>query len=161
MPSFDVVSKIQMHEVENALTQAQKEIAQRFDFKDTGTELEKNEEGIVLRSNSDGRLEAAWKVLQEKFVKRSLSIKSFEAEDPQPAGGSTWRQLIKIKEGIAQEKAKEIVKYVKDAKFKVQASIQGDQLRVTGKKKDDLQATIQGLRTQDFGQPLQFINFRE
>jgi len=161
MPSFDVVNKLAMHEVENAVHQTQKEVAQRFDFKDTGTELEKNAEGIVLRSNSEGRLEAALKVLQEKLVKRNVSLKVLDVQDAQPAGGTTWRQLLKLQEGIVIEKAKDIVKHLKDSKLKVQGSIQGDVVRVTGKKRDDLQAAIAVLKEKDFGVPLQYINFRE
>lgn len=161
MPSFDVVSKLAMHEVENALHQTQKEVAQRFDFKDTATELEKTAEGIVIRSNSEGRLEAALKVFHEKLVKRNVSLKSLDAQEPQPAGGSTWRQLIKIQEGITQEKAKEIVRHVKDSKLKVQAAIQADVVRISGKKRDDLQSAIAELKAKDFGLPLQFTNFRE
>jgi uncharacterized protein YajQ (UPF0234 family) len=161
MPSFDVVSKLAMHEVENALHQTQKEVAQRFDFKDTATELEKNAEGIVIRSNSEGRLEAALKVLQEKLVKRNVSLKVLDVQDAQPAGGTTWRQLIKLQEGISTEKAKDIVRHIKDSKMKVQASIQGDVVRITGKKRDDLQAAIALLKAKDFELPLQYINFRD
>ena len=161
MPSFDVVSKVAMHEVENALHQTQKEVAQRFDFKDTQTELEKTAEGIVMRSNSEGRLEAALKVLQEKLVKRNVSLKVLDVQDPQPAGGTTWRQLLKLQEGISTEKAKEIVKHLKDTKLKVQASIQSDTVRVSGKKRDDLQEAIASLKAKDFGLPLQYINFRD
>lgn len=161
MPSFDVVSKVAMNEVDNALLQSQKEVAQRFDFKDTETTLEKTEEGIVLKSNSEGRLEAAYKVLQEKLVKRHVPLNAFEADPPKPAGGSMWRQIVKFKEGVAGEKAKEIVKFIKDSKMKVQAAIMGDQIRITGKKKDDLQETIQSLRAKDFGITLQYTNFRD
>lgn len=161
MPSFDVVSKLDHSEVENALVQAQKEIAQRYDFRDTGTELEKTKEGIIIRSDSDGRLGAALVVLQEKMVKRKVSLKALDAQDPEKAGGSTWKQLVKFKEGVAVEKAKEIVKALKDAKLKVQGSIQGDVVRVSGKKRDDLQEAIAFLRTQDYDLPLSYLNFRE
>ena len=161
MPSFDVVSKLEMHEVENALLQAKKEIAQRFDFKDTGTELDKNEEGIRIVADSEGRIAAALKVLEEKLVKRKVPLKALDAQKPEPAGGSTYRQLVKLKEGISTEKAKEIVKHVKDSKIKVQASIQGDVVRISGKKRDDLQATIAAIKAKDFDLPLQFTNFRE
>ena len=161
MPSFDVVSKLEMHEVENALQQAKKEIAQRFDFKDTGTELDKNEEGIRIVADSEGRIAAALKVLEEKLVKRKVPLKALDPQKPEPAGGSTYRQLVKLKEGISTEKAKEIVKHVKDSKIKVQASIQGDVVRISGKKRDDLQATIAAIKAKDFDLPLQFTNFRE
>jgi uncharacterized protein YajQ (UPF0234 family) len=161
MPSFDVVSKVDNSEVENALVQAQKEVGQRYDFRDTETELERNEEGIVIRANSDGRVTAALEVLKEKMVRRKVSLKSLDVGDLAPAGGSTYRQVVKLKDGVTQEKAKEIVKAIKDGKFKVQASIQGDAVRVTGKKRDDLQEVIAFLKGKDFDLPLQFNNFRE
>lgn len=161
MPTFDVVSKLETHEVDNAVLQAQKEVAQRFDFRDTSTEIERNEEGIVIRSSSEGRLDAARGVLEEKLVRRKVSLKSLDPQKAQPAGGQTWRQVIKLKEGIATEKAKEIVKAIKDSKLKVQAAIQGDLVRISGKKKDDLQQAIALLRAKDWELPLQFINFRE
>jgi uncharacterized protein YajQ (UPF0234 family) len=161
MPSFDVVSNVAMNEVDNAVLQAQKEVIQRFDFKDTQTEIEKTQEGIALRSNSEGRLDAALKVVQEKLVKRHIPLQSFVVEKPVAAGGQTMRQLMKLQQGISTEKAKEIVQYIKNSKLKVQASIQGDQLRVTGKKRDDLQETIAALKAKDFGLPLQFLNFRD
>ena len=161
MPSFDVVSKTDQHEVENALNQASKEIAQRYDFKGTDTTIEQTDEGIVIRANSEGRLDAARDVLESKMVRRQVSLKSLDAEEPQKAGGQMWRQLIKLKEGVSKEKAKDIVKAIKDGKFKVQASIQGDSVRVSGKKRDDLQATIAFLKEQDFDLALQYVNFRD
>jgi uncharacterized protein YajQ (UPF0234 family) len=161
MPSFDVVSKVPMHEVDNALLQAQKEVSTRFDFRDTGTEIEKTGEGLVIRSGSEGRLEAGRKVLEEKLLKRGVSLRSLDPQKVEPAAKGTYRQLVKIQEGIAPEKAKEIVKHLKDSKLKVQAAIQGDQVRVTGKNKDDLQAAIRELRGKDFGVDLQFTNFRD
>jgi len=161
MPSFDVVSKLDQHEVDNATNQASKEIAQRFDFKDTETSIDKSEEGIVIRANSEGRVDAARDVLETKMVRRQVSLKSLDPQQPQPAGGKMWRQVIKLKEGVSKEKAKDIVKAIKDSKLKVQASIQGDAVRVSGKKRDDLQATIAMLKEQDFDLPLQFVNFRD
>lgn len=161
MPSFDVVSKIAMHEVDNALQQAQKEVGTRFDFRDTNTTIERTDEGIMLRSSSDGRVDAAFLVLQEKLAKRKVSLRSLDPQAKEPAGGSTVRQLIKLTQGISKEKAKEVVKYLKDTKLKVQAAIQGDAVRVTGKKKDDLQESIQALRAHDFGIELQYENFRD
>jgi uncharacterized protein YajQ (UPF0234 family) len=161
MPSFDVVSKLNRNEVDNAVNQASKEVGTRFDFRDTGTTIEQNEEGIVLRSDSEGRLEAAYGVLQEKILKRKVALEALDPQNPAQAGGQTWRQLVKLKEGVEQEKAKEIVKAIKDSKIKVQASIQGDLVRVSGKKKDELQETIAFLRTKDFKLPLQFVNFRD
>ena len=161
MPSFDVVSKLARHEVENALMQAQKEIGTRYDFRDTGTSLEETKEGIVIRSDAEARLEAAYGVLQEKMVKRKVSLMSLDPQTIEPAGGKSFRQLIKLKEGVEVEQAKEIVKALKDAKMKVQGAIQGDLVRVSGKKRDDLQAAIAFLKGKDFGLPLQYINFRE
>ena len=161
MPSFDVVSKLDRHEVENAFQQAQKEVGQRYDFKDTETTLEQNADGIVFRSTTEDRLDAARGVLEDKLVKRKVSLKSLDPEKIEPAGGQMFRQLVKLKEGVDIERAKEIVKAIKDNKMKVQASIQGDIVRVTGKKRDDLQAAIAFLRSQDYGLPLQYVNFRE
>jgi uncharacterized protein YajQ (UPF0234 family) len=161
MPSFDVVSKIDPHEVDNARNQASKEIAQRYDFKGTDSTIEQTEEGIVIRANSEGRLDAARDVLESKMVRRQVSLKSLDAQQSQQAGGQMWRQLIKLKEGVSKEKAKEIVKAIKDGKLKVQASIQGDTVRVSGKKRDDLQDTIAFLKEKDFDLPLQYVNFRD
>lgn len=161
MPSFDVVSKVQHNEIDNALNQAQKEIAQRFDFKDTGTEVEKNQEGLAIRSSSEDRARAALNVLQDKLVKRKVSLKFLDVGDPQPTGKGGARILVKIKEGIESEPAKKIVLAIKDAKLKVQASIQDQQVRVTGKNKDDLQKAIALVRGMDLGIELQFVNFRD
>lgn len=161
MPTFDVVCKLDHHEVDNALNQASKEVSQRYDFKDSQTEIERTAEGIMLRSSSEERVAAALQVLREKMVKRKVSLKSIEAEDPEPAGGSRWKQLVKLKEGIETDKAKEIVRLVKDSKIKVQAAIQGDLVRISGKKKDELQEVIAFLRGQDIGLPLSFTNFRD
>ncbi len=161
MPSFDVVSKLDRHEVDNAVHQAQKEVAQRFDFRDTSTEIEQSEEGISIRSSSEGRVDAARDVLEQKLVRRAVSLKSLDRQKVQPAGGSTYRQLIKLKEGVDTDKAKEIVKRIKGTKIKVQASIQGDLVRVSGKKRDDLQEAIAFLKGQDLDLPLQYVNFRD
>ncbi len=161
MPSFDVVSKLDHHEVENAFQQAQKEVAQRYDFKDTQTTLEKNNDGIVFRSTTEDRIDAARGVLEDKMVKRKVSLKALDPQKIEPAGGQMFRQLVKLKEGVEIEKAKEIARTIKDSKLKVQASINGDLVRVTGKKRDDLQEAIATLRGKDFGLPLQFVNFRE
>jgi cyclic-di-GMP-binding protein len=161
MPSFDAVSKLAMHEVDNALLNAQKEVGTRFDFRGTGTELEKNADGIVIRSDSEGRLEAGYQVFQEKLVKRHVSLQSLDPQKIEKGPKGTFRQLIKLKQGVDIEKAREIVKLIKDSKLKVTAAIQDAQVRVTGKKRDDLQAAIQLLKAQDLGIPLQFVNFRE
>jgi len=161
MPSFDVVSKVAMHEVDNAIQQAQKEVGTRYDFRDTQTSIERTEDGIMLRGNSEGRVEAALTVLQEKMVRRKVSLKTLDAQKIEPSGGSTYRQLIKLNQGINKDKAKDVVKFLKDTKLRVQAAIQGDAVRVSGKKRDDLQECIQALRSHDFGIELQYENFRE
>ncbi len=161
MPSFDIVSKVQQNEVDNAFNQAQKEIAQRFDFKDTGTTLERAPDAITIRSNSEDRAKAALNVLQDKLVKRKVSLRFTEPGNPEPTGKGGARIVMKIKEGIEVEKARAIVQIVKESKLKVQASIQESQVRVTGKNKDDLQATIHAVRARDLGIELQFVNMRD
>lgn len=161
MPSFDIVSKVSWAEIDNALNQTQKEIAQRYDFKDTGTTVTKTEDGIVLVANSEGRVEAALDVLKGKFVKRNVSLKHVDPQKAQPAGGQTVRQLVKIKEGIDKDHARKVVDLVKGSKIKVQASIQGDEVRVSGKHRDDLQEVIKLLRGAALDIELQFVNFRE
>jgi uncharacterized protein YajQ (UPF0234 family) len=161
MPSFDVVSKVALHEVDNAVQQTSKEITTRFDFRDTGASIERSDDGITLKANSEGRVEAAFGVLQEKLVRRKVSLRAIEAQKMEPAASGTYRQLIKLNQGISTEKAKDVVKFVKDRKLKVQAAIQGDAVRITGKKKDDLQECIAALRGHDFGLELQYENFRD
>ena|ERR1700712_827476 len=161
MPSFDVVSKLAFHEVDNALQQTSKEIGTRYDFRDTNTTVERTEEGITLRANSQSHLEAALSVLREKLGRRNVSQRALDPQKPEPAASSSYRQLIKLTQGISQEKAKEVVKYLKGTGLKVQGAIQGDSVRVTGKKRDDLQACIAALKQQDFGIELQYENFRE
>ncbi len=161
MPSFDIVSKVPWNEVDNALNQTSKELAQRYDFKDTATEIEKNADGITVESGSEERAKAALGVFQEKLIKRKVSLKYLDVQKPVPTGKGGAKILIKVKEGIETEKAKEIVKAIKDAKLKVTAAIQDAQVRVTGKNKDDLQGAIQLARGGDFGLELQFINFRD
>lgn len=162
MPSFDVVSKLDMQEVENALNNARKELATRYDFRGTGTELERDADGsIILRSSDQMHLEAAYKVLMEKMVKRQVSLRALDPQDPEPAAKNSLRQRILLKQGISVEKGKEINKAIKDSKLKVQSQIQDEQVRVTGKNRDDLQAAIRLLRGQDFGLDLQFTNFRD
>lgn len=161
MPSFDVVSELDHHEIDNAVDQAKRELVQRYDFKGTETTMERTPNEITIRSNAEGRLAAALQVLEEKVVRRKVSLKTLDAQEPQPAGGSTWKQSIVLREGVDKEKAKLIVKAIKDSKLKVQASIQGDAIRVNGKKRDDLQAAIAMLKEQDFDLPLQFNNFRD
>jgi cyclic-di-GMP-binding protein len=163
MPSFDIVSQVDQQEVDNALTQSQKEIAQRFDFKNTQTTLAwaEDRKSIVLRANSEGRVQGAAEVLQTKLIKRGVPLKAVTFSPIEAAGGQMHKQSVTFQQGIPVEKGKEIVKAIKDHKLKVQASIQGDQLRVTGKSRDDLQEAIALVRGQDFGVDVQFTNFRD
>jgi len=160
MPSFDIVSKVDMQEVDNAVNQAIKEIAQRYDFKGSKSEVTQEKEGIKILTEDDFRLKAVIDILQSKFIKRGLSLKSFQYGKVEPASGSMVRQQITIQQGISKEKGKEIVAAVKETKLKVQAQIQDDQVRVTGKNIDDLQEVIQLLKGKDLGVEMQFLNFR-
>lgn len=162
MPSFDVVSKVDWAEFGNALLQAQKEVGQRFDFRNTETSLERNEEGVVIIANAVDRAKAALVVLEEKLIKRKVSLKHLDRQEPGKGPRGTVRLLVKLKEGIETEKAKQLVKLVKDSKLKVQAAIHEDSVRVTGKKKDDLQDAMRLLRAaEELGLDLQFTNFRD
>jgi len=161
MPSFDIVSKVAWNEIDNALNQAQKEIGQRFDFKGTGAELEKTSEGIMIRASTDDRVKAALDVLEEKLIKRKVSLKHVQPGKMEPTGKGGSKMLVKIVEGIDTDHARTLIKWIKDEKLKVQASIQEQQVRVTGKKKDDLQTCIAALRDKEFDLELQFTNFRD
>ena len=158
--SFDVVSKTDMQEVKNALEQAKKELAQRFDFKGSKSDIELKSDEIVLVSDDETKLESLKDIVESKLVKRHVSLKSLDYQKLEDASLGTVRQVAKITQGIESEKAKAIVRKIKDAKLKVQPAIQGDQLRVTGKNKDDLQKAIALLKDTDFGVPLQFTNYR-
>ena len=158
--SFDIVSEVDLAEVGNAVDQARREITQRFDFKDTGTGIDLDETTIELRSGTEERLKAALEVLKEKCVRREVSLKALNEGPVQPAAKGTYRQAVNINSGISDEKAREINKYVKALGLKVQTQVQGEQIRVTGKVRDDLQAVIKALKEHDFGIPLQFTNYR-
>jgi uncharacterized protein YajQ (UPF0234 family) len=158
--SFDVVSKTDMQEVANAIQQAQKELAQRFDFKGSKSSIELTAEELVLVSDDEGKLVSVKDILETKLVKRKVSLKALDYGKLEQAAGGTVRQKAKIVQGIEVEKAKEIVKTIKDAKVKVQASIQADQVRVVGRSKDDLQRAMTLVRETDYGIPLQFTNYR-
>ena len=162
--SFDVVSQVDLQEVRNAVDQAQREIHQRFDFKGTGSAVELTTEGnadaIVVRSNTEQKVKDVVKVLEEKLVKRKVPLKALQKGEIQPAAGGTARQTLGINQGISSDKAREIVKFVKDMKNKAQVAVQGDQVRVSAKSKDTLQDVIQSLKERDFGIPLQFTNYR-
>lgn len=159
-PTFDVVSEVNLPEVGNAVAQAQKETAQRYDLKGSAAGIEQKDKELTLTANDEFGLKAVTDILQTKLVKRGVSLKSLEYGTIEPATKGTVRQVVTIRQGIASEKAKEIVKAIKESKLKVQVAIQGEQLRVSGKKKDDLQSAIALLRGADFGIPLQFTNFR-
>lgn len=160
--SFDIVCEIDLQEVSNAVNQAMKEIGQRFDFKGSKStiELDKAEKSIKIISDDEHKLKSVIDILQSKLVKRGVPLKALIYGKVEPSAGNTVRQIISLQQGIPQEKAKEIVKVIKDMKLKVTAEIQKDQVRVRGKKIDDLQAIIGKLRERDFGIHLQFTNYR-
>lgn len=158
--SFDIVSKTEMQEVTNAIQQAQKELAQRFDFKGSKSSIELTAEEIVLVSDDEGKLRSVKDILESKLVKRGVSLKALDYATLEQAAGGTVRQKAKIVQGIEIEKAKAIVKAIKEAKLKVLASIQSDQVRVTGRAKDDLQKAMAVVKGHDYGIPLQFTNYR-
>jgi uncharacterized protein YajQ (UPF0234 family) len=158
--SFDIVSQVSMPEVSNAVDQARREIAQRFDFKSTGTNITQDDKLIEVRSSTEDRLKAAVEVLKEKAVRREVSLKALHLGPVQPAAKGTSKQVINVNVGISEEKAREIVKFVKGLKVKVQSQVQGDQVRVSSKAKDDLQSVIRAVKEHDFDVPLQFVNFR-
>ena len=162
MPTFDVVSEVDMQEVRNAVDQANREATTRFDFKGTDSVIEVSETELVLTSSTEDRLRALNQVLQEKLVKRQVSLKSFDVGKIEEASRGSARQRLGIQAGISSDHAKKINKFIKDLSLKgVSSQTQGDQLRVNGKKRDDLQAAIAALKAEDFGIPLQFNNFRD
>ena len=162
MPSFDVVSEIDMQEVRNAVDQAQREVSTRFDFKGTDSTIELGDDAITLHSATEDRLRAVYQVLEEKMVKRSISLKALDPGKVEEAAKGTARQTIKLVAGISSEKAKQVNSTIKALGLKgIQSQTQGDQVRVTGKKRDDLQGVIAALKDADLGIPLQFNNFRD
>ena len=158
--SFDIVSKVDFQEVENALSQTRKEIGQRYDFKSTRVEITREKEKITVVTENEFKLHAVIDIIQNRFVKRAVPLKNIQYSKSEAAFGGTIRQVLTITTGIPLEKSKEIVKDVKDKKFKVQSSMQGDQIRVWSKSKDELQKVIQFLREKDYGLELQFANYR-
>jgi uncharacterized protein YajQ (UPF0234 family) len=161
-PSFDVVSKVDRQEVDNALRQTAKELAQRFDFRGTDASIAwAGDQAVTLHAGTEERLKAALDVFKEKLVRRGVSLKALDAGRPQPSGKASYKLTATIMQGIATDKARAIAKKIRDEAPKgVQAQVQGDQLRVSGKKKDDLQAVITLLKQSDFGIALQFTNYR-
>jgi cyclic-di-GMP-binding protein len=162
MPTFDVVSQVDMQEVRNAVDQASREISTRYDFKGTSSSVELAESSIELHTESDERLKALTQVLEEKLVRRKVSLKALGYGKVEEAAKGTVRQVVALNVGINPDKAREIGKFVKDLGLKgISHQVQGDQLRVSGKKRDDLQTAIQAMRDHDFGIPLQFTNQRD
>ena len=158
--SFDIVSEVDLQEVRNAVDQASREIHQRFDFKNTDTSLALEDEKIELHSATEDRLKAAYQVLQEKAIRREVPLKALQPGEIQPAAKGSVRQTISLVTGISDEKAKEISKHVRQAVPKIQTQIQGSQVRVMSKSRDDLQAAIRAVKEHDFGIALQFTNYR-
>lgn len=160
MPSFDIVSKVDMQEVDNAINQTVKEITQRYDFKGTKSEVTLEKESIKILADDDFKLKAIIDILQSKFIKRNISPKALQYGKAEQASGGMVRQIITLQVGISKEKAKDIGAVIKETKLKVQSQIQDDQLRVTGKNIDDLQEVIRVLKGKDLDIDLQFVNFR-
>ena len=159
--SFDIVSKVEMAEVKNALDQTMKEVRQRFDFKGSRAEVRlEGEEELILTAEDETKLRNMNDILQQKLVRRSVPLKALDYGRVEPAAGGTVRQHVAIQQGIPSEKAKEVVKFIKESKLKVQAAIQGDTVRVTGKDRDVLQDVIAQLKSKDFGINMQFTNYR-
>lgn len=161
MPSFDVVSKIDLQELDNAFNQASKEVAQRFDFRGTDTKMERKEVEMSVQSNAEMQLKTALDILQQKMAKRGVPIKNLSIGEIEKTPKGAVKCTAKLKEGIEKEIGKKIVKDVKDLGLKVQGQVMDDQVRFTGKNRDDLQAVIQALRAKDYGVELQYVNFRE
>lgn len=158
--SFDIVSKTDYAEITNALNQTTKEISQRFDFKGSKATVELADKDLIMSAEDDTKLRNMNDILQSKLVKRGISLKALDYQKVEPASGGTVRQSVKIQQGIPTDKAKEIVKFIKDGKYKVQASIQGETVRVSGKDRDTLQEVIAALKGRDFGIDMQFDNYR-
>src|SRR5262249_8994928 len=161
MPSFDVVCKVDLQEVDNAISQTRTEVGQRLDFKGTPTEVRREEFALHLRSADDFKVRALGDILREKLARRQVPLRALQDGPLEPGPAGSAKQRIDLQQGIAIEKAREIVKRVKDTKLKVQVAIQGDQVRVSGKKRDDLQAVMKLLREGDLGIAVQFVNFRD
>jgi cyclic-di-GMP-binding protein len=162
MPTFDIVSQVDGQEVRNAVDQANREASTRFDFKNTDSSIELSEHEMVLHSSTEDRLRALYQVLEEKLVRRQVSLKALDPGKVEEAAKGTARQHIAIKAGISADHAKRLNKFIKDLGLKgISSQTQGDQVRVTGKKRDDLQSVIAACKDEDFGIPLQFENFRD
>jgi len=161
MPSFDIVSQTDMQEMDNAVNQARKEISTRYDFRGSKAGIELEDNRITVTGDDDYRLEAVLEILRGKLVRRGLDVKCLDYGKVEDASGGVRRQEISVRQGVSQELARAIVKRIRQEKMKVQAAIQGEQVRVTGKKRDDLQAVIALVRDMDADRPLNFVNFRD
>jgi cyclic-di-GMP-binding protein len=161
MPSFDIVSKVDTAELTNAVDQVSREISTRYDFKGSSAKLERQENLLTLYADSEFQLKQVQDILYGRAAKRGIDVASFDPQKIEAIGGDRARQLINVKQGIDKELAKKIVKLIKESDRKVQAAIQGDEVRVSGKKRDDLQAVIALLRSTKLEQPVQFVNFRD
>ncbi len=162
MPSFDIVNRIEFHELDNAINNAKRQIEQRYDFRNSKVEIDLDAKAKTMKVAAEDRMkiEAVGEILRTCAAKRGLDLKSLKFEDSESAAGSSMKQVVKIQEGLEHDIAKKIVKMIKDAKMKVQASIQGEEVRVTGKKIDDLQAVIALLKNAELDVPLQFVNMK-
>ncbi len=160
MPSFDIVSELDQHELANAVDQTNREVDARFDFKGADAKVEQTQEVLTLHAQTEFQLEQMLEILYKKMTKRGIDLKAVAPDDP-VIQNLRASQKVNIKQGVDSDTAKKIVKYIKDSKIKVQASIQGDQVRVNGKKRDDLQEAIAAVKAHDFSLPLQFTNFRD
>ncbi|HEX9789745.1 MAG TPA: YajQ family cyclic di-GMP-binding protein [Kiloniellales bacterium] len=161
MPSFDIVSRTDLAEVDNALQGATREIATRFDFKGSNCSFERTDQTVTLKADNDYKLKQMQELLRGHLVRRKVEVGAFDFGKPEAASGNTLRQVVTVKQGIDRELAQKIVKEIKGAKAKVQAAIQGDELRISGKKRDDLQTTIALIKGLKIEHPLQFVNFRD
>ncbi len=161
MPSFDVVSEVDEHEVANAIDQANREISTRFDFKGSDARVDSSDMTLTLFADDEFKVGQVRDILENKLVRRKVDVGCLDYSEVESAAGDTARQSVAVRQGIDQERARKLVKLIKDMKMKVQTAIQGDKLRVTGKKRDDLQAVIAMLKDKDLGLPLQYVNFRD
>ena len=161
MPSFDIVSRTELPEVDNALNAMEREISQRFDFKGSKCSIEREAEVLTILADDDLKLRQMHELLKGHLTRRKVDAGALEFKDPEKAAGQSLRQRVVVRQGVPQELAKKIVKEVKASKLKVQVAIQGDELRVTGKKRDDLQAAIQAVKDMGLDLPLQYVNFRD
>jgi hypothetical protein len=161
MPSFDIVSKTDLPEVDNALQAARREIETRYDFKGSDCSIDRSEDSLTIRADDDFKLKQVQELLRGHMARRKVDTRAFDFQKPEKASGNSLRQIVAIKQGIDRELGQKIVKAIKAAKLKVQVAIQGDELRVSGKKRDDLQDAIALVKDQKYEHPLQYVNFRD